>query len=1032
MASSLNELNLVQVLEQASNPQHIRSDVQKLAEQQLKQWETQAGFHYLLQSIYLNLSNSLQIRWLAVIQFKNGVDKYWRSTRINAIPKDEKASIRGRLFEMIDEQNNQLCIQNAQASARIARLDFPVEWPTLFEDLENLLNDEIIRKDSIKIYNILMHINQIVKVLGTARIGRCRPAMQSKVPLILRLIVRIYLQSFEEWTTSSNLNYEDLSSLQVSYLALKVLRRIICEGYERPQTDQSVCDFIKLSVSHFEMLISNYENFKKFDIYEKFIKCLGKLYFNLVTGSPANFILLPCSTQILITYTRLIFDKAPKVYRENSDVTGDFWEQTAIRGLLILKRVINFIHKKGAITLKARSDKLTIDASINKINTEFLNENLITRLVDTLMEWYLRLRPTELENWFMDPEEWINEQMATSYEYQIRPCAENVFQDLMNTFSELLVPYLLKKIENDASKLSNSLDDFLRKDAIYASFQLSASAVSEMVDFDRLLIQVFLPEATNTNISGDELRIIRRRVALIINEWSTVKCSEESKSLCYKLFTNFLTDEDDKVVLLTTVQTVRTMVDDWNFNKDTFQPFLTENVHLLLRKILPSVSLTETRLYVLNTLSDIIIQTKPLISRDLLVEILQIIPNLWEIATNNASEAILANALLRLLRNLVSSLGSQSHLTWDIAIPVVALACDPSSMQYQLLSEDGYELWGMLLQNFSSHDQEFDDKFVELVPFLKYGIETHTEILPTLLEIIKSYALILNPVDFFSNNTFQDIFKQMSKYLLKLREDSFQLVLEIWEILILSNESDYENLLLQKFYETGVLSALFDAIFLEEAPSSYLCSQIIQIIARISYVNPDALMTFLATYHDNLPTSNENARMPESIRKIVSKDQTYDSVVNKLLTGWIVCFRDIFDPKFKKVHILGISSLLRTGLVPILTEFSSIASLWIEMLEEINETNRGDCEKYHLNDIVTEQSIAFHPLTAEQLRYHQLCKNNDPVHNISLKDFISQSMEYLESHLGVERYQEFLKTINPSLLENLQMFLSIQPQEARP
>ncbi|KAF4006141.1 Importin beta-like domain protein [Saccharomyces cerevisiae] len=172
--------------------------------------------------------------------------------------------------------------------------------------------------------------------------------------------------------------------------------------------------------------------------------------------------------------------------------------------------------------------------------------------------------------------------------------------------------------------------------------------------------------------------------------------------------------------------------------------------------------------------------------------------------------------------------------------------------------------------------------------------------------------------------------------------------------------------------------------------------------------------------------------MPESIRKIVSKDQTYDSVVNKLLTGWIVCFRDIFDPKFKKVHILGISSLLRTGLVPILTEFSSIASLWIEMLEEINETNRGDCEKYHLNDIVTEQSIAFHPLTAEQLRYHQLCKNNDPVHNISLKDFISQSMEYLESHLGVERYQEFLKTINPSLLENLQMFLSIQPQEARP
>ena len=96
-------------------------------------------------------------------------------------------------------------------------------------------------------------------------------------------------------------------------------------------------------------------------------------------------------------------------------------------------------------------------------------------------------------------------------------------------------------------------------------------------------------------------------------------------------------------------------------------------------------------------------------------------------------------------------------------------------------------LWGMLLQNFSSQEQELDDKFTELIPFLKYGVETHSEILPTLLEIIKSYALILNSEQFFANITFQDIFKQMSKYLLKLREDSFQLVLEIWEILILSD-----------------------------------------------------------------------------------------------------------------------------------------------------------------------------------------------------------------------------------------------------
>lgn len=135
----LTELNLVEVLQQASDMQHMGTERQRMAESQLKAWETQPGFHFLLQSIYLDLSNGLHVRWLAVIQFKNGVEKYWRATRINSIGKDEKASIRKRLFDVVDEQNNQLCIQNAQATARISRIDFPVEWPNLLSQSSNCL-----------------------------------------------------------------------------------------------------------------------------------------------------------------------------------------------------------------------------------------------------------------------------------------------------------------------------------------------------------------------------------------------------------------------------------------------------------------------------------------------------------------------------------------------------------------------------------------------------------------------------------------------------------------------------------------------------------------------------------------------------------------------------------------------------------------------------------------------------------------------------------------------------------------------------
>lgn len=1026
--ATLNELNLVETLEQASNPQHAGSQIQKSAEEQLKAWQIEPGFHYLLQSIYLDLSNSLQIRWLAVIQFKNGIDKFWRSTRLNAIRKDEKASIRARLFELVDEQNNQLCIQNAQATARIARLDFPADWPNLFEQVEELLRNKHILRDTVKVYNILVHVNQVIKVLSSARIGRCKPAMQSKVPVIFPLIVRIYLESFEKWTTSSTVSEDNLGKLQVSYLALKVLRRIVADGYERPQKDESVCEFMKLTVTHFDLLISHQENFRKFDIYEKFIRCYGKLYYNLITSSPANFILLPCTTQILITYTRLLFDKASDVYNENSDVSGDFWEQTAIRGFLILKRVINFINKKGAVTVKGRNDKVTVDAAIKKISIEFLTEQLITKLVDTLMKWYLKLSPSELESWFLDPEEWINEQMTTSYEYQIRPCAENFFQDLINSFPQFLVPYLLNKIENEAARLSNSLDDFLTKDAIYSSFQLSAAAVSELVDFDRLLVQVFLPEATSNTASEDQLKIIRRRVCLVINEWSTVKCSEESRTLCYGFFRNILINDQDKVVLLTCVKSLRTMIDDWSFNKDTFQPFLNDIVIILLRKLLPSVSLTETRLYILNTLSDIIIQTKPLIDRKLLIEILQVVPELWEISTNNLSESILSNALLRLIRHLVSSLGPQSHLTWSIALPIVAQSCNPSSPHYQLLNDDGYELWGILLQNFSSQEQKFDREFYQLVPYLEFGVETHSEILPTLLEIVKSYALILTNQEFFLCQTFSQIFSQISNHLLKLRDDSLQLTLETWEILVLSSESDYEELLLQNFHATGILKSVFDGIFKEESLSGYHSSQVIQIVARIAYVNPQALLDSLSSYHQLLAPRMENMELPLLERSVVFREMPFDEIVVKLISIWIVNFKDVYDPKNKKVHILGMSSLLRTGLISVLSEFSNIASIWIEMLEEINESNNGDCEKYHLNDLITAQSTEFHTLTSEQLRYYELCKNNDPAHNVSLKGFIVQTMQFLESNLG-SRYQDLLNNVNPKLMENLQLFLSVQPQK---
>lgn len=1018
MTTELSELNLIQVLEQASNPQHAGSQVQRLAEQQLKVWEVQKGYYYLLQSVYLNISCSLQIRWLAIIQFKNGIEKYWRPTRVNAIDKDEKQSIRTRLFDMISEKNNQLCIQNAQAAARISRFDFPNEWPTLFEFLKQIFNNDAIWKDHVKSYNLIVHINQIIKILSTAKIGRCRPAMQSKIPIIFPLIVRIYLRSFTEWTTSSSIDANKLSELQVSYLSLKVLRRIVVDGYEYPHKDESVVEFMNITVNHFQLLLTHDEHFKRVDIYEKFIKCYGKLYYNLINSSPTNFILQPCALPILLSFTKLLIERASDVYQENSEINGDFWEQISIRGFLILKKIIMFINKRGAIMIKARNDKKEIETAVSKISSEFLTIDLAAKLIDLLMDWYLRLRPIELKNWSADPEEWINEQMSNSYEFQIRPCAENFFQDLISCFRKELTPYLLDKIENKATKLTTSLDDFLKKDAMFASFQLSAGIIADNVDFDRLLEQNFLPEATNSDTPTDQLKIIRRRISLIINEWCTIKCSDDSKLKCYKFFLLLLTEDQDKVVQLTAIQTLRTMIDDWEFNKSLFQPYLNSYVTVLSRKMLPSVSLTETRLYVLNTLSDMILQTKPLINKDLLIEILGIIPDLWNHANNDTNEAILANALLRLLRYLVTSLGKYSHITWQVSLPIIQKACCPSSDKYTLLYEDGFDLWLSLLQNFDSNEEKLDNRLLEYLPFLESGVQNQTEILPTLLEIVKSYTLILNKEQFFSLPQFSNIFRHISKYLLQLRDDSFTIVLSIWDILTLINETDSEILLLNNFFHNGVLNAVLDAVFLKVPLSSYQCGHLLQVISRISFINPNSVLEFLSSYHQSLPNNEQNVVLPENEKKIITSNDSFDDLIVCYIKRWCQSINDLYDPKLRKIHVLGISTLLKTGTMAILSEFPTIASLWIETMEEIHETNQGDCEKYHLDDDLNEDS------TCEQFRYYNLVKNYDPVHNVGIKRFITEIMDFLKNQLG-DQYLSFINSFDTNLFDNLNLFLSI-------
>lgn len=945
-----------------------RSSLQQEAEQQLKTWETQPGYHYLLQDIYLKVELPLRVRWIAIICFKNGIEKYWRVSRVNAIGKAEKAQIKARLFFLIDEKNSQLAIQNAHSIARIVRFDFPSEWPSLFDDISRTLEDYVFTKGNmVATNNLLVILNQTIKAVSMVRIGRARHALQSKAPILVPVLIKLYCKFFQIWT--SNL---DLTTMEVCYLCLKNLRRIIPEGFEQPHKNHDVAEFFKVSVNHLQGLVMEHEKYSS-DLLERYVKSYSKLYVNLINHNPTSFVLMPCSQEIMSTFLSLLEKKAESIY--NSSEENDFWEALALKGFLILKKMVTYVYKQGAVTLKQRNDKDEVNNAITKLKTEFFTSQVIFNLCDLIITWYLRLKPSDLESWLLEPEEWTNEELSSSWEFQVRPCAENFYQDLIKFFSDGLSEFILNKISNGLAN-NDSVTNILIKDSILCTFQLSADSIADKVDFDQLLQQVFIPEGLRNDMV--ETKIVKRRICLIISSWVVVKCSRASRIDIYKLLINFLQPENkynDKVVKLTAIQTLRTVINDWDFNKQDFQPFLKEFVSLSIR-MLNDMGFTESKLYILSTLSTLVERCNPLIDQPTLISILEVVPGYWKSSSVGNEESILKTSLLRVLKNLVVALNGNSTETHFITIPLIKSCCDQASENYSLLSEDGYELWLALLQYYPI-DVEPNSELIDFFGLVQPALLHSTEILPTILAIARSYSLLIPKV--FETEYGLEIFRVLSGYLANMRDDSFEVFIALTDILFLQEIRSEQ--FVSSLMSSGLINAMANYV-LDENHSIVLANKILLVLSRLATKSAEV---FLQVFHH------------------LSIDTA------KFLDVWMAYYKNNGNPRNKKVNLLALLSLASHGIPKNLHElpqkFPEIARRSLLFLEEVKEDTNGNCQAYGGDYIYSDidnysyldPDIAPH---GEKLRYQRLLENEDPVYKINLQVFVKEVISKLRQDLG--------------------------------
>lgn len=101
--------------------------------------------------------NAVAVRTLAIIRLKHAIDKYWRAGRVVQrsnragdgaklpapvrIVDEDKASLRKLLLErVLTEENRAIALQASVCISKIARTDFPAQWPDLFDQSFQALN----------------------------------------------------------------------------------------------------------------------------------------------------------------------------------------------------------------------------------------------------------------------------------------------------------------------------------------------------------------------------------------------------------------------------------------------------------------------------------------------------------------------------------------------------------------------------------------------------------------------------------------------------------------------------------------------------------------------------------------------------------------------------------------------------------------------------------------------------------------------------------------------------------------------------
>ncbi|KAK6820595.1 importin 11 [Apiospora arundinis] len=1022
-ASPLTLQDLCRTLQSATSQDFSQ---RQSAGQQLTSWETHEDYYPALQMVFLERSLPHEIRLLAIIQLKNGIDRYWRHhTLKNAIQPTKKDQIRSKLFTgTVGEPDKLLALHNALVTAKIIRIDYPQAWPEALPNLISLLRET---KDGnqAELAGALLVVLRTVKELGTARLRKSQTALQSVTPELVYVLGEIYSKTSTSWmeAISSGRIQEEEFSMHNSLVAFKALRRLLIVGYEYPHRDNTVKTAWELAREQFMKLVESATLGTELpqpigDIIGKHLMQFSKLHVEMASEHAASFASMPNSFDLVQSYWTLVSQFA-QVFNTSeglrqggsnsnsssgaghkSKVEGPLLERLALKGLLLVRSCVRMVNAPQQ-TFKYRSQETREEqaALILSVKQGLLTDDMIIKIASLIISHLLIFRKADLDAWEEEPEEWEQQEEAqgAAWEWEVRPCAEQLLQQLLTHYKQLLMQPLLAYF----GSLQNPELDVMVKEAVYNTIGLAAAHVENQFSFDELLRTTIPVDAQQT---GTHCKILRRRIGILISQWVPVRVADESRPLIYEIYGHLLRGDDpnnDPVVRITAARQFKWVADDFGFSGEVFLPY-AEHILRQLLQLLGEVEVDETKLAILNTTKVIIerMETHVIGFADLIMSTL---PSIW--ASAGDLGFMMKQAVLTILQSLVMSMKGEAQRYNHIILPLIAEAVQEGSDIYVYLIEEALELWtNVLLQSTPPLPQEL----LGLIPHTIRHLEAHTEQHMSNLSIAGSY-IVLAPESVLDNQHRQALLRGLSAtYTAPSREQQSAATKSIESLIRCANElggADGLKLICQDLAESGFLKFMLEGI--HDAHEARQTSGPKRKQPRVSNLT-------LTDYFSIL--SRIALADPAIFAELVGSLGPLEQVWPWLSAEWFYSFDCMADTLRQKLNLLALTRLAELGQPMqelLLGQLQDFFAMWTGVFAQVMDEDNPKID----TTVLTGPMEATEWDTPKDV-HERVLLSSDPVRNVNCLDFVRTSLESLVQRVGAGFQENYLVNVDADVLNS--------------